>query len=277
MSLIGIHIHKIDNVIQHINENFQYKDINLIQIFVTGTIDYNNKKYIDVLKYLKDNKIKLIVHGSYSINLSKTWCESDWWIQQLISEIKCCSQLGAFGIIIHTGKSLKLNISESLNNMYTSLLYIHHKTEEYQNIKIIIETPSGQGTEILTNIEEFCRFMNKFYSHPHQKVRDRFGICIDTCHIFAAGNDIRTSEGIDYFFKIIDQTIGIDKIKICHLNDSKKGLGEHLDRHLNIGKGHIGKKSLFRITKFMKKLNIPIVLETPENNISDDYILLKKL
>src|SRR5436309_1293747 len=95
-------------------------------------------------------------------------------------EIRACDQIKAFGIVIHTGKKMDLSEPEAINNMYTALLYVHQESEAYKNVKIIIETASGQGSEILTDIEKLCKFMNKFYSHPDQKVRERFGMCIDT-------------------------------------------------------------------------------------------------
>lgn len=277
MSLVGVHISRVDDIIDRIDSDPDFKNIDLIQIFITATVNYGDKKYTHVVKYLEKKKIKLVVHGSYSINLSKRWTDSDWWIQQFIGEIKGSAQLGAFGIVIHTGKQLELTTAEALNNMYTSLLHIHHKTEAYQKIRIIVETPSGQGTETLTQIQEFCRFMKKFYTHPDEKVRDRFGICVDTCHVFAAGNDIRTEKDINHFFGYIDRSIGIDKIKLCQVNDSKKGLGERLDRHMNIGEGQIGKDAIGRIVKFMKELEIPIVLETPDLHIRQDYEFLESI
>lgn len=274
MSLIGVHIKHIDDIV---NVRKYYKNINLIQIFVSAMTNYNDEKYKHVLKYIKIKKIKIVVHSSYSINLSKRWDETSWWIQQFIKEIECSNQLGALGIVIHIGKQLEMTISEALNNMYTSLLYVHYKTRTLQKIKIIIETSSGQGTEILTQIQELCKFMKKIYTHPDENVRNRFGICIDSCHVFAAGNDIRTKQDMKIFFRYIHRSIGIDKIKLCHINDSKKGLGKNVDRHMNIGEGYLGKDTLRRIIKFMKKLIIPIVLETPELLIREDYKFLKNI
>lgn len=277
MSLLGIHISNILDVPKEIVNVSHFRSINLVQIFVSATNNYLDKKYDSVLKFLKTNNIYIVVHASYSINLARKWSNTDWWIQQFIGEINEASKIGAFGIVIHTGKKLQLSNAESINNMYTSLLYIHHKTSfniPINKVKIMLETPSGQGTETLTNIEEFCRFMKKFYDHPDQKIRDRFGVCVDTCHIFAAGYDIRGTQNINKFFKIIDKSIGTDKIKLCQINDSKKGLGSKLDRHENIGQGEIGKESILKIVKFMKDLEIPIVLETPINGLVSDYNML---
>jgi len=277
MSIIGIHISDIGDVIPIIKENTIFKNINLIQLFVSAMTNYLDPKYKTDLKFIHDHKIKLVVHGSYSINLSRRWTSTDWWVHQFIGEIRACDQINAFGIVIHTGKRMELSNSESINNMYTSLLYVHRETESLNHIRIILETASGQGSETLTKIEDFCNFMKKFYSHPDQKIRDRFGICVDTCHIFAAGHDIRSEQDMNKFFGTINDSIGIDKIKLCQINDSKKGVGSRLDRHENIGHGEIGKESILRVAKFMNGLGIPIVLETPSAFLEQDYSLLKSI
>jgi deoxyribonuclease-4 len=274
MSLVGIHVSNILDIPKEIDKHTEFKNINLIQIFVSATTNYSDEKFSDILNYVKLNRIYLVVHASYSINISRRWSDKDWWIQQFIGEIDGAAKLGSFGIVIHTGKKLDLSNSEAINNMYTAFLYIHHKTSKHQKVRIMLETPSGQGTETLTNIEDFCRFMKKFYDHPDHKIRDRFGICVDTCHIFAAGYDIRGEQNMNKFFKTINDLIGTDKIKLCQINDSKKGVGSKLDRHQTIGKGEIGKESILRIVKFMKSLEIPIVLETPINGLASDYKLL---
>ena len=88
---------------------------------------------------------------------------------------KCCiecDKLNGFAIVIHSGKQLKLSEAESTNNMYMTLLHIHKQTEKHPNVKIIIETPAGKGTEKLRLIEDMCKFMNKFYKHADEKVRN---------------------------------------------------------------------------------------------------------
>ena len=274
MSLIGVHAEDIHNIIDIVENNKIYKNLDLVQIFVSATTNYKDKKYTKIKLHLKKQKIKVVVHASYSINLARRWTDIDWWIQQFINEIIAADEIGAFAIVVHTGKKLELSDAEAINNMYTSLLHIHEKTNTLHNVKILIETPSGQGTELLTKIEDLCRFMNKFYKHPDKKIQERFGICFDTCHVFASGYDIRTLDDMNKVFGIIDKSIGINKIKLCHINDSKKGLGSKLDRHENIGDGEIGKQSIIQIVSFMKKLGVPMILETPSEHIDRDYEML---
>lgn len=273
MSLIGIHITEITDLID-LSKKSTYKHLDFIQTFLSATIDYNDIKYDNVKKIIKQNDIKIAIHLSYSINLAKDWKSTDWTIQQCINEINSAIQMNAFCVVIHTGKSLsKTNdssmISKAINNMYSSLLYIHKQINN-QQIKILIETPAGQGTETLYDIKELCNFMNKFFNHPDKQIKNRFGLCIDTCHVFTAGY-----KEITDVIKIIDSNIGIDKIKLCHLNDSKKEFGSHLDRHENIGYGKIN--NINEIINFMLDLQMPIILETPEKNIENDYKLLMEM
>ena len=267
MSLIGVHISDILDI-----DSITWKDVKLFQFFVSPTIDYHSEKYKKILKYISNNNIRILVHASYSINIARNWEPSDSMVQQLIAEIQKSHEVGAFAIVVHTGKHLEMSIPEAVNNMYTLLLYVHSKTTR-TNVQILIETPAGQGTETLVKIDDYCKFMNKFYKHPKKEIVERFGMCIDTCHIFAAGYNIKTKQGTDDFYNIIEKTSGINKIKACHINDSKKGLGSKIDRHENIGHGEIGLEPLKRIINFMKSLQIPIIFETPSNLIHNDYLL----
>ena len=276
MSLIGVHIDNINELEDILENNPVYGQIKLVQTFVNATTNYKDIKYKRIKSYMKTKNIKLVVHASYSINLARRWTDIDWWIQQFIGEIIASDELDAFGIVVHTGKKLELSDAESINNMYTSLLHVHDKTKNISHVKIFIETPSGQGSEMLTKLEDLCRFLNKFYRHPDKKINERFAMCLDTCHVFASGYDIRTTENMNNVVDIINKSIGIDKIKLCHINDSKKGLGSKLDRHENIGDGEIKKEAIIRFVTFMNELEVPMILETPSKNVDKDYELLTK-
>jgi deoxyribonuclease-4 len=280
MSLIGIHVGQLDQS-SHIAKisDKPYDSIGLFQIFVNPLKDYNDDEFKSIRKLIEKNNIRLVVHASYVINISKRWKPYDWWVEQLITEIKIAEQLKCIGVVIHTGKKMELNNAEALNNMYTLLLHVHRETNRFPepNIPILIETPSGQGTEQLTDIDELCRFLNKFYHNSDNTISERFGICIDTCHIFAAGYDVVDEKILNSYFSKIDKLIGLNRIKLCHINDSKGGLGSHLDRHQNIGYGFIGRDPIKRIISFMNKLEIPMILETPSDRILDDLLILRCL
>jgi deoxyribonuclease-4 len=249
MVLIGYHIDL--NNINNLNNN-----IKLIQIFIDSNM--NKNKIDNIKKILKNNNIKLIVHSSYTINIAEDWNEYSPWIKQLYYEIEIAEYLNAYGIVIHLGKQLKKTKEQALNNMYSSINFIYNKIKKF-NIKILFETSTGQGSELGYNLEDFAYFFKKFLKID----KNKFRICIDTCHIFQAGYNIINKKNIDNYFSNFDKLIGIKYIGLLHLNDSKNKLAMKKDRHENIGEGFIGKKPLFYIANFFNKLNIPIILETP--------------
>lgn len=249
----------------------------IIQLFVI--IDNENKEFIKKYKelniYLKKNNMICVVHASYNINLSRNWNKYSFMIKQFIMEINMANTLGAIGIVVHLGKQLELSEAEAINNMYTSLLYVHDKTK-HLNVNIFIETSTGQGSEICFKLEKLSHFYKKFSSHKNKEIRKRFKLCIDTAHIFAAGYDITSKKNIKLFLDNFDKMIGLDNIELIHLNDSKNELGSKIDRHENLsGNGYIGKESLLYLFKKFNKLNIPIILETPNDNIKNDLKMLK--
>lgn len=272
-SIIGLHINNdITKIITHTLKVNKYGG-NIIQLFVNIT-DKAKNEYIKFKKILYDNKMICVVHASYTINCSQNWNYYSWWINQCIAEIEMANVIGAFGIVVHIGKQLNLSIEESLNNMFTSLLHIHKQTILHKNVKIFIETSTGQGTEMCYKLEDLEHLYKKFSKHKNKEVVDRFGICLDTCHVFAAGYDLSNNQSIKNFFEQFDELIGLGEIKLVHLNDSKNEVGSQIDRHENIGFGYIGKKSLIMIAKMFSKINVPIVLETPYEKQFDDLKIL---
>jgi deoxyribonuclease IV len=265
MSYIGAHISISKGLVNAAKEARSYGG-NMLQIF-TGSPRSRSKTPRDedelkeCKKYLEKNNMKIVIHSSYLLNLAKPWTEYSWWLKELEIELENAYHLGAIGVVIHMGKSLELSKEEAYNNMYTSLIHVLKNTTKF-GTKIILETPAGQGTEMCHKLEEFAKFYNKFKSvkEEHKK---RVGICIDSCHIFASGYNIGVKSDFAKYKKQFDKLIGFKHIDVIHLNDSKGELGCRVDRHENIGKGHIGKKGLVDFATFFRKKNIPIVLETP--------------
>ena len=275
MTLIGSHINSNLESIINDTQRVYNNGGNLVQLFVNISSKKAKLYYKKFNNFLIINKIKCIVHASYTINCAQNWDYYSWWINQFIMEIHIANDIGAFAIVIHLGKQLDLSIEECLNNMITSLLYVHNQTIKYKNIKILIETSTGQGSELCYKLEDLSYFYNKFSKHNNKEIVNRFGLCVDTCHIFAAGYDITNKNNIKIYFDQFDKLIGLQNIKLIHLNDSKKDIGSHIDRHANIGYGFIGKHTLLLIANIFKKLNVPIILETPYNKQIDDIILIK--
>lgn len=269
--MYGLHIDSTPNNL--INQIQNYKELKCIQLFININKKHKDK-YNELKKLTEKYKINLIIHASYTINIAQKWDEYSWWIQQLLLEINLANEIGAKLIVLHLGKSLDLDLNVAINNMYSALLYIAHKIVHIP-IKILLETSSGQGSEMCIKLEDLSNFINKLLKHKNKKISDKFGICIDTCHIFSAGYDINTKETVLNYLKEFDKYIGITNIKLFHLNNSKTKLGSNVDRHDNLEKGNIKLEGLKEIIKFGFKLDIPIILETPDEFIKDDLYLLK--
>lgn len=195
--------------------------------------------------------------------MAREWDNHSWWIKNIQLEMKYADMLGAFGLVLHFGKKLDLSTQEGYNNMYTSIVHIHTQTYKYKHIKIILETSTGQGSEMCYKLEDLAYFYSKFSKSPNKEIRDRVKLCIDTCHIFSAGYDIRTKDNVKLYLETFEEMIGLRHVHLIHLNDCKVELGDQKDRHENIGNGKVGFIGLKQFFKYFRKLNVPIVLETP--------------
>lgn len=274
MPYLGCHIGSKPKNLVNYSKHILDMGGNLVQIFVESNIAFSkDKQYKEFKKFIKNNKMMLVVHASYTINLSRDWDQYSAGVQQFISEINTAYELGADAIVVHMGKQLELEKEEAYNNMYMGLLFVHDQTKKYP-IKILLETSTGQGSEICHKIEDFAYFFKKLSRNKNKEISNRFGICVDTCHIFAAGYDLKTKSSVYMYIEAFEELIGLRYIYLIHLNDSKRELGSNIDRHENIGKGYIGKDGLIEFVRYFKKLNIPIVLETPGEHILNDLKLI---
>ena len=276
--LIGAHINsELDELINKA-KIIKKNGGNIVQLFANKISKKAKKYYNDFFLYLQSVNMKCVVHSSYTINIAQNWDFHSWWLKQLISEIQIANSINAIGVVLHLGKQLNISKEVAINNTYTSLQYVLSKTKHY-NIPIFLETSSGQGSEMFSNIEDFGIFFKKI-----KKITNNVGICIDTCHIFSAGYDIRGKSNITKFLKLFDSSIGLENVKLIHLNDSKNELGSKIDRHANYSKGYsgdisdisnigdIGIKSIKIFANFFKNLEVPIILETPVDNVINDLI-----
>jgi AP endonuclease-1 len=166
----------------------------------------------------------------------------------------------------HPGSTVgECTIDESISYIAEN---INNAIKETNNVCIVIENMAGQGNIIGSKFEELAQIIDKVED------KSRVGICIDTCHAFAAGYDLRTKESFNKVFKKFDDIIGIKYLKALHLNDSKGELGDNKDRHENLGKGKLGIECFKLIMNDERFQNIPLVLETPAP--TDDLSIYKK-
>lgn len=178
-------------------------------------------------EYIEKNKISLYIHSKYLINLAKPCTpEFKYQLDALQYDLTVGSKIGAKGVVVHVGKSVKeTNIKKCIENMKENM----RSLSIVDGCPLLLETPAGQGTELLTDINEFREFMIDFENDSN------YGICIDTCHVFACGYD-----PAEYLDKINLP------VNLVHLNDSKEPKKSKKDRHEVVGKGFIGKEILYK-------------------------------
>lgn len=204
----------------------------------------------------------IIVHAPYIVNLGQKDDEKfDFAIRFLTNELQMVQNLGLKYMILHPGAHVGNGSSYAIERIAKGINEILKRTSGNHTM-IVIETMAGKGTECGKTFEELASIIVEIED------KSRIGVCLDTCHIFDGGYDIVSNyeEVIQQFDKII----GLDKIKVIHLNDSKNPLGSHKDRHENIGFGNIGFDTLLTILKDNRFVNIPKILETPYISISKE-------
>lgn len=208
----------------------------------------------------------LVVHTSYLLNLASPKEETyEVSIQALVSEITRCRHVGAEYLVIHPGNHLGSGIAEGTRRIAEAITKACDMAElaHDDGLVLLLEMVSGAGTEVGWMFEHQRDIMALAEGAP-------LGICLDTCHMFAAGYDIATEEGLTGTLEQLDNTVGISSVAAVHANDSVGVLGSRLDRHADIGLGMIGEEG-FRVILGNSKLRpLPFILETPKKHIEDD-------
>lgn len=227
----------------------------------------------------KENNFEIgrdyIIHTPYFINLasknSRIYYGS---ISALRKELETASLLKSPFVITHIGSSKDLegdNIQQQVNEKVLKGLRKVH--ENYSGTAILLlEIAAGSGNIIGDTFKEIGFFIKEM-----KKEKINIGFCLDTCHSFAAGYDLRTSKKVIKVFEEMDKEIGLESLGCIHFNDSQTKLDSHVDRHEHIGEGEIGKKGLEEVAKQAKKLGINIYLETKHDKIDRDLELTKKM
>lgn len=199
----------------------------------------------------------VISHASYLINLASP--DEDLYkksVNAMLEELSACEQLGIEYLVVHPGFHKGHGEKYGTDRIISALDTLHADTEGFR-VKIALETTAGQGTVLGCRFEQIARIIDGV------KENSRLSFCLDTCHIFAAGYDLRTEKDYNDLFRKVESTIGIRNLKVLHLNDSMKERGSRVDRHENIGKGMIGEQIFRLIMRDEALKEIPKIIETP--------------
>jgi deoxyribonuclease-4 len=205
----------------------------------------------------------VFIHTSYLINLSSSNIDIvQKSTELLIKELDIADLINADYVILHTGSASQDSEEIGQKRAIEALKKISRKTE--WKTKLLLENTAGERGDISSKIKDLAKIINKINSPLIG------GICIDTCHAFAAGYDIRDEEGQFSLIEEIELYIGLNSLKLIHLNDSKKGYNAKVDRHEHIGVGHIGLKGLKGFINHPLLKDVPLILETPKRSDEDD-------
>ena len=265
--LIGSHVSMSgkDMLLGSAKEAFSY-GANVMMVY-TGAPQNTRRKPIEELnaeigkKFMAENGIKeVVVHAPYIINLANTTKEGyiDFAIDFLKEELRRAEAVGSTQVVLHPGSHVGAGVDVGLNQIIYGLNQVITKD---QTVQIALETMAGKGTELARTFEELARIIDGVAYNEH------LSVTFDTCHVHDAGYDIKND--LSGVLTQFDKTVGLDRIKVLHINDSKNPMGAHKDRHENFGFGEIGFDALMNVIQVPEFKNLPKILETPWIKVED--------
>ena len=212
---------------------------------------------------------QILPHDSYLINLGHPDPEAlEKSRQAFLDEMQRCEALGLKYLNFHPGSHLgKISVSQSIRNVAQS---VNRALEHTRQVTAIIENTAGQGSTLGHTFQQLAEMIDQIQD------KSRVGVCLDTCHSYAAGYDIKTRKGYKAVLADFDRVVGMAYLKAMHLNDAKKGLASRIDRHESIGKGTLGVEPFGYIMNDPRLKGIPLILETPDEDLWAEEIRLLK-
>jgi deoxyribonuclease-4 len=238
-----------------------------VQLFTKNNNQWRAKPIsADDVARFRDSLAKLkirhpISHASYLINLASPddglWKRS---IDSFVIELGRADQLGIPYVVVHPGASTTSTEEEGLQRIILALDEVHAQTPDIAS-RALLETTAGQGSCLGWKFDHLAAILDGV------RDPDRLGVCVDTCHIFAAGYPLGTDKEYRATMKALQRSVGIKTVKAFHLNDSKRELGSRVDRHSHIGEGHLGLAPFRFLLNDGRFRRLPMYLETPKGQV----------
>ena len=258
--LLGAHL-STKGGLHNVFERATAIDASALALFAKNSNQWKGKEMTaaDVALFNELRHIRpILTHASYLINLATTNDEFHRKsIAAMVDELDRAERLGIHAVVLHPGAHLGAGPRAGIEQIARSLDQIHAAIPNHR-VVTLLETAAGQGSCLGCSFEELGGIIDLVDD------KQRVGICIDTCHIFAAGHEIRTRDGYERTIEEVDRFVGIENVGAFHLNDSKKPLGSRVDRHEHIGEGEIGVEAFRLLLNDERFKRIPKVLETPK-------------
>lgn len=200
----------------------------------------------------------VVSHASYLINLATTAPPLRAQSREAMGdELDRAEALGLLGVVLHPGCYTSGSAAEGMQLIASNLLALLDERSRGATM-VLLECTAGQGSSLGARFEELAEIISLMDGHP------RVGVCLDTCHLLAAGYDLTTDTGYLKTFRDFGRTVGFERLRAFHVNDSKKPLGSRVDRHEHIGKGHLGLEAFRRLVNDRRFARLPMLLETPK-------------
>lgn len=200
----------------------------------------------------------VIAHSTYLINLAspdrQLWQRS---VDAFVDELERCERLGILALVIHPGAHLGRGIDRGIARVAKALDTAHARTRGF-TVKTALETTAGQGSCLGARFEQLATMIDRVHEP------DRIRVCVDTCHLFAAGYDLRSKESYASVMANLAERVGLDRVVTFHVNDSMGPAASRKDRHEHIGRGHLGREAFRHLVNDPRFLGIPMILETPK-------------
>ena len=275
--MLGAHV-SIAGGVQNAFERGLKIGANVIQIFLKNASQWKAKPYDEgTIQSFKENWKRsgilfVSAHDSYLINLAAPpSLIRDKSIEAMRDELDRAEQLGIGCVVTHPGSHGGDGESAGIQRIVEAIDNLHSMTRGY-NARVCLEATAGQGTNLGYRMEHLVEIMQRT-QRP-----ERLGVCLDTCHLFAAGYDFRTPKKYAGAFRDIKKVLGLKTIKLIHVNDSRKSLGSRVDRHAHIGEGEIGFQAFRLLMRDPDFADVPKILETPKEEPPDaDLINMERL
>lgn len=238
----------------------------VVQVFTRSSNQWKGKPVSDAdaalfrRTFTESGLHEVISHDIYLINLAAPAGDTrEKSLAAFADEMATCARLGINKIVMHPGSHLADAPETGLERVIAAFDQLFEQVPEYQGL-VLLETTAGQGSNLGRHFEELRSIIDG------SKFPQRFGICFDTCHTFAAGYNIATVEGYADVMAQFDRILGLERLQCFHFNDSKKGLGSRVDRHEQIGQGALGLEPFRYIMNDPRFVTVPKILETPKGD-----------
>jgi deoxyribonuclease-4 len=274
--MLGAHV-SIAGGIHNAPHNGKAATCEVVQIFTRSRNQWRARKLVarEVERFRQaqeETGVKVVcAHDNYLINLAspdralfRKSCNA------FVQEMKRCDLLGIPILVAHPGAHVDSGEKKGLKRITEAFNRIFDRTPDGR-VTICLETTAGQGTALGHRFEHLAEILDAVEN------ADRLAVCLDTCHVFAAGYPIGTQSGYRATMKAFDDLLGLERVLVIHMNDSKRELGSRIDRHERIGKGCIGTEPFGYILNDRRLIKVPKILETPKASARDDRINLRTL